>query len=130
MKTQTLEFQNEDTGVVLKMTIGAGDTELNEYFRAASMAYVQPHALAMGLGRLSDEREQEIMMRAYACGVVLVTEPKMSEQEIFAWFKSHPKEFDILFEIADYRKNFEDDGDPNEHGTVAESPAEGDGGPG
>lgn len=119
MKTQTMEFRNEDTGETITMVIGAGDPDLNEFFRAASMAYVTPHALAMQLGRLSEERQREILQQAYACGVVLETDPKMSEAEILEWFKSHPGEFDILFEIADHRKNFESDGDPNEHGTAA-----------
>ena len=125
MKTHTMEFHNEEDGTLIKMVIGAGDTELNEFFRAATMAYIQPHILAMQLGRLSEEREREILMQAYACGVVLDSEPKMSEQEVLAWFKSHPQEFDILFEIADYRKNFEDDDHPNEHGGNAASPGTG-----
>lgn len=114
MKTLTLEFHNEDEGSQINMTIGAGDTELNEYFRAATLHYVQPHALAINLGRVSEEKQREIMMQAYACGVVLSTEPQMSEEEVLEWFKRHPKEFDILFEIADLRKNFEDNGNPDE----------------
>lgn len=126
MRTLTVEFNNEDDGTQVKMQIGAGDPDLNEFFKAASMAYIQPHLLAMQMGRLGDEREKEILMQAYACGVVLDTEPKMSERAVFSWFKSHPDEFDILFEIADHRKNFEDDGDPDEHGAVEPPPGEGD----
>jgi len=119
-----MEFNNEDTGDQIKMVIGAGDPELNEYFRAASMAYIQPHVLALQLGRMTEEREREIMMQAYACGVVLETEPKMSEAEVLSWFQSHPAEFDILFEIADYRKNFEDE-NSDEHGENPASPGTG-----
>ena len=117
-----MEFHNEDEGTVIKMVIGAADPDLNEYFRAASMAYVQPHTLAMSLGRLTEEREREILQQAYACGVVLDTEPKMREAQILAWFKTHPKEFDILFEIADHRENFIDNGDPNEPGATGPAP--------
>ena len=119
MKTHTLEFHNEDDGTLLKMTIGAGHPELNEFFRAAAMHYIAPHHLAMQMNKLPEERKREILMRAYACGVVVDTEPRMDESQIYDWFRSHPKEFDILFEIADYRKNFEDNGDPNELGTAA-----------
>ena len=130
MRTHTLKFDNEDTGESVLMTIAAGDVDLNEFFRAASMTYVQPHALAMELGRLTEAREREIMMQAYACGVVLDTEPRMTEREIFQWFTHHPGEFDILFEIADHRENFEDDANPNQHGKTGSAPVEGDQGPG
>lgn len=122
MKTHTLEFHNENDDTLIKMTIGAGHTELNEFFRAAAMNYIVPNQLAMQMGKLTEAREREILMRAYACGVVVVTEPKMSEEAIYVWFKKHPKEFDILFEIADHRKNFEDDGNSDEHGTTGTAP--------
>jgi hypothetical protein len=130
LKTLTIEFHNEDDGTLINMTIGAGDIDLNEYFRAASMNYVAPHALGMQTGKIDEDRQREILMRAYACGVVISTEPKMSEEAIFVWFKKHPKEFDILFEIADYRKNFEDDGNSDEHGQDPTPPGEGDEGAG
>jgi hypothetical protein len=119
LKMRTLEFHNEDDRTLIKMTIGAGDPELNEFFRAAAMNYIVPNQLAMQMNKLTEAREREILMRAYACGVVIVTEPKMSESEIYSWFQKHPKEFDILFEIADYRKNFEEDADSDEHGAAA-----------
>jgi hypothetical protein len=122
LNTHTLEFHNEDEGTLIKMTIGAGHPDLNEFFRAAAMNYIAPHHMAMQMNKITDERKQEIMMRAYACGVVVGTEPKMNERQVYDWFKSHPKEFDILFEIADHRKNFEDDGNPNEHGTAGAPP--------
>jgi len=119
MKTHVLEFHNEDRGELIKMTVGAGDPDLNEFYRAAAMNYVHPRALAMQLGRVSEEDMTEIQMRAYACGVVISTEPEMDEQEVFEWFKNNPKEFGILFEIADCRENFEEDGDSDEHGAHA-----------
>jgi hypothetical protein len=125
LKTHTLEFHNEDDGTLIKMTIGAGHPDLNEFFRAAAMNYIAPNHLAMQMGKLSEERKQEILMRAYACGVVVDCEPEMSEEAVYRWFKKHPKEFDILFGIADHRKNFEDDGNPYEHGTAGPTPAEG-----
>lgn len=121
MKTHRLEFRNEDDGTITIMVVGPGHADLNTFFDAATKNFIDPHLLALQLGRLGEEREREIMMRAYACGVVLGTEPDMSENEVYAWFKSHPGEFDILFEIADHRKNFEDDGNPNEHGQDAEA---------
>lgn len=121
MKTHTLEFHNEDDGTLITMTVGAGHSDLNEFFRAAAMNYIAPHHLAMEMNRVTEERKREIIMRAYACGVVVDVEPHMSERQIYDWFQSHPKEFDILFGIADFRKNFEDDGNTDEPGT-AESP--------
>jgi hypothetical protein len=111
-----MEFQNEDTNTTIEMRIAAGHEELNEFYRAAAMVYVQPHALGLHAGKISEERQLEIQMQAYACGVVLETDPKMTEAEIFEWFQGHPKEFAILFEIADCRENFEEDGNSNEPG--------------
>ncbi len=116
MITHTLEFRNEDRNETVAMTIGAGDPDLNEFYRAAAMNYIHPRSLAMQLGRVPEEELTEIQMRAYACGVVLSTEPEMNEQEVFEWFKNNPEEFGILFEVGDCRKNFEEDGDSNEHG--------------
>lgn len=111
------------------MSIGAADEELNTFYKAAVQVFVNPHALAMQLGRLSEERLREIGMQVCACGVVLHTEPKMSENEVLEWFRSHPKEFDILFEYADHKENFEENGDghQDEHGTTEPTPESGDG---
>lgn len=117
MKTLTIEFNNEDDGTQVKMKFGAGDPDLNHFFKAATLNYINPHLLAIQLGRITPERETEILMQAYACGVVLETEPAMNEEEVFEWFKSHPDEFDILFGVADHKENFEEDGDPNEPGS-------------
>lgn len=132
MKTLNLEFQNEDTGELVVMTIGAADEELNTFYKAAVQVFVNPHVLAMQLGRLSEERVREIGMEVCACGVVLATEPEMAESEVLEWFKSHSKEFDILFEYADHKENFKEDGDgyPNEHGTTESPPEQGDSGAG
>jgi len=130
LKTHTLEFHNEDDGTLIKMVVGAGHADLNEFFRAAGMAYIAPHHLAMELDRLTTERKRQIIMRAYACGVVVDTEPPMSEGQVYEWFKSHPAEFDILFGVADHRKNFEDDGNPNELGAAATPPGQGEQGTG
>lgn len=113
MKTLTIEFQ--DLGG-LRMEFGAGHTDLNVCYDAAVKAYVQPYALGIQAGRVSEEKQLEIQMKAYACGVVMRTDPQMTEEEVFEWFREHPSEFATLFSYADHRENF--DGDHHEHGNA------------
>lgn len=102
------------------MEFGAGHPDLNVCYDAAVKVYVQPYALALEAGRLSEEKQLEIQMRAYACGVVMRTEPPMTEEQVFEWFQGHPGEFATLFSFADHRENFEVDGvDHHEHGDPA-----------
>ena len=109
---KTLRLELVDHGMTL--TVGAADVELNTYYNAAAQAFIQPIALRLELGKVSEEEQLEIAMRTYAVGVVLGSDPEMSEEELFQWFRKHPEEFDIIVSVADFKENFTENGNSAE----------------
>jgi len=108
-----MEFEAHD-GLV--MEFGPADRDLNTLYDAAVRNWLAPRALALQLGRVSEEEQLDLAMRTYAFGVVTATEPEMSEQEVYEWFVSHPDDFATLVSYADHRENFVDPDEPEQTG--------------
>jgi len=111
--THRIEWADHD-GLV--MVFGAAHPDLNTYYDAAAKQFIQPKALQLKMGLVSEEEQLDIAMRSYSVGVVLSCEPPMSEDAVYEWFVEHPEEFATLVSYADHRENFTEDVDPNEHG--------------
>jgi len=112
----------KDLGV--SFVVGPAFSDLNTLYHAASLAFVKPYILSVQLGRLSEERSQELLASTYAEGVVFESEPPMSPTDVRAWLLAHPEEFTIIREYAEHRANFEDE-ENGEHQSVGEATGEG-----
>lgn len=104
--------------VPVRIDIMPAIAELNPFYRAAAMAFVQPYSLSAALGRITEETATDALARAYAEGVISGSPDApftaYSTHEWYHWLIDHPAEFADLRSVAEMKSNFvegEDGGD-------------------
>ena len=99
--------------------------DLNAIFMAASKAFLDPYRLAIDCGKLSDERADDLLMQAFAEGVVASSPTPgyegWSGREWLKFFRENPDHFDELRRHLTVRRNWDDPKEPR-HGVGVQQP--------
>ena len=99
---QRIRFQFDDGDVVIDFMLA--DLATNCIFRASYMAHIQPYEWATRLGRVSDQRNLELLAKVYAEGVITGSpEGEYQDYTVADWEKwllEHPNQLMTLYEKA------------------------------
>lgn len=106
-KMKVLVAELPDVGVTFE--IGPAFIDLNPLFAAASETLIRPYIIAIQLERVSDEKQLDLLARAYAESVIIASKPDMSRPALYDWLMAHPDEFTAIREYAEHRPNFVDE---------------------
>ncbi len=86
------------------------DVETNPIFRAAATHYLKPVELAARLGRISQERNEELTAKCYASGVIIGSiTPELqqyNEAQWASWLLEDLDRFRIIREYCEAKINF------------------------
>lgn len=108
--------------IPIAIDILPADPKVNRIYAAAAMAHVQHLTLAAQLGRVSEDRAEQALAKAYAEGVVVGSPTPGYEHyersDWERWLLAHRDEFAQLRSIAEVPENFES-GKPEEYESVA-----------
>ena len=100
-----------------RINVMPADPKLNVLFRAASMTYLQPFALAVELGRLTEATALKNLAMAYGEGVIAGSPDEelmdFTPRDWTKWLLDHPEEFEQLKGICEVSSNFVDEGPAN-----------------
>lgn len=98
----TIRFDEHD----VEFDVGPAFVDLNVYYRAAAMAFVQPHSLAATLNRVPEEKARSLMAHTIVEGCIFDSRPEMTSDQRYDWLIAHPFEADQLRSLVEHRANF------------------------
>jgi len=114
------DASGEYTGVSFEMrfdylgvsiNFGPADVELNPFFAAACAHHLGPFEVAARLGRIEEDRSEELLIYCYAHGGVILGSPSeglkdFKAEDWVAWLMTHRDEFRAIKKIAEVSGNF------------------------
>lgn len=80
--------------------------DLNPIYRAAVEGILRPQIFRSFVGAIGEQKSLELMARVYVEGVIIESEPEMSDAERYDWIIAHPFEFEEMRSYAEHRPNF------------------------
>jgi len=96
----------------LAIDIMPADIDLNPVYQAAVLTHLRPYTLAASLGRLSEERSEQLLARVYADGIIVGSptdgHDKWRQADWEKWLLEHKEEFATLRSVAETPEAFKE----------------------
>lgn len=112
----------------LSVDVAPAIASMNPIYEAAQMTLIQPHALAIAMKKLSEERALEIEARVFASSVIMGSPTPgpdhWTEQEWVDWLLREPDAFDAIRSICESKINFDPENEVSGNGLSQDTRSE------